>query len=273
MSKPSAPKAPDYVAAAQAQGAANVDTARTSAKLSNPNIINPYGTQTVTYNGDIPTVTQSLNPVGQELLNQQNRISQGLGNLAEGGIATVGGMMSTPFDVNGLPARAQSGDDGWSRAYNAIVQRNQPLQERTRNALEAKLKNQGIEEGTEAWKNALDDQSRAENDFSLAAQQAATAQEQAQFGMDTQARQNALQEDLTLRQLPLNEINALRTGAQVNLPQFQGFQGQQVQAAPLFQAAQSQANWDQGQYNAQMAGANSITGGLFSLGGAGIMAF
>lgn len=45
----SAPPAPDYAAAAQAQGAANKDAAIASAKLSNPNIISPYGSQTVTY--------------------------------------------------------------------------------------------------------------------------------------------------------------------------------------------------------------------------------
>ena len=45
----SAPKAPDYPAQAKAQGEANVDAARVSSKLSNPNVITPYGAQTVTY--------------------------------------------------------------------------------------------------------------------------------------------------------------------------------------------------------------------------------
>ena len=45
----SAPATPDYAAAATAQGQANKDAAIASAKLSNPNIISPYGSQTVTY--------------------------------------------------------------------------------------------------------------------------------------------------------------------------------------------------------------------------------
>jgi hypothetical protein len=54
MCAPSPPPAPDYAAAATAQGAANKDAAIASAKLNNPNVINPYGTQTVSYN-DSPT--------------------------------------------------------------------------------------------------------------------------------------------------------------------------------------------------------------------------
>ena len=58
MCAPSPPPPPDYAGAAQAQGAANIDTARATAKLNNPNVINPYGTQTVTY-GSTPTLDQT----------------------------------------------------------------------------------------------------------------------------------------------------------------------------------------------------------------------
>jgi hypothetical protein len=49
-SAPPPPAAPNYAAAAQQQGTANLDAARQTAVLSNPNIISPYGNQTVTYN-------------------------------------------------------------------------------------------------------------------------------------------------------------------------------------------------------------------------------
>lgn len=54
MGKKSSPKTPDYAAQAKAQGEANLEAARATAKLNNPNIINPYGTQTVTYGGGDP---------------------------------------------------------------------------------------------------------------------------------------------------------------------------------------------------------------------------
>jgi hypothetical protein len=49
MCAPSPPPAPDYIGAAKQQGESNLEATRAGAKLSNPNIISPYGTQTVTY--------------------------------------------------------------------------------------------------------------------------------------------------------------------------------------------------------------------------------
>lgn len=44
---PSPPPAPDYMGAAQQQGAANVKAIQTQGKINNPNVITPYGTQSV----------------------------------------------------------------------------------------------------------------------------------------------------------------------------------------------------------------------------------
>lgn len=46
---PDPPPTPDYTGAARAQGQANIDAAVTQSKLNNPNVVNPYGTQTVQY--------------------------------------------------------------------------------------------------------------------------------------------------------------------------------------------------------------------------------
>src|SRR3990167_8402993 len=46
-SSPSPPPAPDYAGAARAQGAANVETAKIQGRINNPNIVSPYGSQTV----------------------------------------------------------------------------------------------------------------------------------------------------------------------------------------------------------------------------------
>ena len=56
--KPDAPPAPDYNAVAKTQGAANVDTAKVQARLNNPNIYGPNGGQTVSWNGDTPSIVQ-----------------------------------------------------------------------------------------------------------------------------------------------------------------------------------------------------------------------
>ena len=47
---PAPPPAPDYAALARQQGVENIEAAKTSAILSNPNIITPYGQQRVVFN-------------------------------------------------------------------------------------------------------------------------------------------------------------------------------------------------------------------------------
>ena len=81
MCSPSPPPPPDYQAAARAQGDANIQTAVTQSRLNNPNIVNPFGTQTWSENFDqagydaaMPkrenfTRPGSINPRNQGILN------------------------------------------------------------------------------------------------------------------------------------------------------------------------------------------------------------
>jgi hypothetical protein len=60
------------------------------------------------------------------------------------------------------------------------------------------------------------------------------------------------------------------SGSQVQMPQFQGYTGANVAAAPIMAGAQAQDQAAMQRYNAQQAGANSLTSGLFGLGGAAL---
>lgn len=81
------------------------------------------------------------------------------------------------------------------------------------------------------------------------------------MGLSDNARNNMLSEELALRNLPLNELNALRTGAQVTTPQFtSGQSGANVDAAPV-----ADSIWNS--YNGQVANNSSMMGGLSQLGG------
>ena len=93
----------------------------------------------------------------------------------------------------------------------------------------------------------------------------------AQFGNN--ASNQALAQQLQLYNQPLNQITALMSGSQIQTPQFQAYQGQNVQAAPLFQAAQAQGQAAQNLYAQQMGAYNANTSGLYGLAGAGLMAF
>lgn len=53
----STPPVPDYMAAAKEQGKQNLEAAQAGSRLSNPNMITPFGTQTITYGA--PTFDQA----------------------------------------------------------------------------------------------------------------------------------------------------------------------------------------------------------------------
>ena len=98
---PSPPATPDYAGAAQAQGAANVDTARLQARMSNPNIFGPLGNQTVSFlPDDSVAIFQTLNPAAQDTLNAQQRVQRSLAGLGEQGIGTASQRLSEGFNPN-----------------------------------------------------------------------------------------------------------------------------------------------------------------------------
>jgi len=115
-STPAAPATPDFTAAANAQGVANLEAARTTAKLSNPNIVNPYGTQTVTYANDQPTVTQTLNPMAQKALTSQQSLQANMADLANTGYANAFGVLSKPFSFGGPAVQTSLASPGTLQA-------------------------------------------------------------------------------------------------------------------------------------------------------------
>jgi hypothetical protein len=88
-----------------------------------------------------------------------------------------------------------------------------------------------------------------------------------------QALQQGIGQQAYLRELPLNELNALRSGAQVQAPTFQNYSGATVAPAPVFGAAQAQGQQNQANYATQVGAYNNQMSGLFGLGGAGMMAY
>jgi hypothetical protein len=97
-------------------------------------------------------------------------------------------------------------------------------------------------------------------------QQYNQALQNAQFG--NTALQQSLQQQLALRNQPINEIAALMSGVQVNMPQFQGYQGANVAAAPVFAGTQAAGDFAQRNYANQTAAYNAKMGLLSGLAGA-----
>jgi hypothetical protein len=109
----------------------------------------------------------------------------------------------------------------------------------------------------------------------LARQAAANAAQQQQFQQNiaqqqfrNTAIQQALAQQAAIRSIPVNEISALLSGGQVNVPQFQGYSGVTVAPAPIFQAGQAAGDFAQRNYQNQVGSYNAGMGLLGSLAGA-----
>lgn len=259
--KASAPPAPDYTAAAQQTAAGNLENARVTTKANRVNTYTPYGSLTYTQNPNDPdswSSTINLSPSQQALLDQSNRTSANLSSLQDSATGRVAGQFGQAFDMGALPAQAINPGQ---TAQDAIFSRLAPQFERKQAALETQLTNQGLMRGSEAWKNAMTDFGQQENDaYTQAALQ----------GINTQnaARQQAIQEQAYLRQLPLNELNALRTGSQVTNPSFTNAPQQNyTPGADYMGAANNGYNAAIQGVNAQNAASGNFMNGLMSLGG------
>ena len=294
MGKPSAPPAPDYAAAATAQGVANQKAGQQTAVLSNPNIISPYGNQTVSYDmaggydgTPQPTITQTLTPAAQAALDAQQQVQMGEAQLAQTGLKTAQGIMGTPFQYSGpkvqtsldLSNVAKMPVNAGMTGQNAIMARLQPQIEQQTKATAQTLANQGITPGSEAYNNAMREQQQGQNDLlsqaalqgiglDMSANQQGYGQAVGAGEFGNTAANQYLSQQLGLYNQPLNQITALMSGSQIQSPQFQSYTGGgQIGAAPVAQGATNQGNYDTAAYNAKMQALGGLYQGIGNIGG------
>jgi hypothetical protein len=244
-----APPKTDFGAAAAQQGAANIEAARTSAKLSNPNINNVYGSQAVTWDGDTPTVNQTLSPQQQALFDQQQGINSTIGNAAQNAANNVVSSTAKPFSFTGASNLVD-------KAQAALLSRLDPILARQREAQKTALITGGHAVGSEGYGVNMGLQDQKDND----------AHTQAILSALGYAPQ-LLQQETAIRNQPINELNALRANSQATVPSFQSYQGVNTAAAPYMQAAQAGAQQDMNAYNADVGQSNNLMSGLFKVAG------
>lgn len=292
MGKKSAPPAPDYRGAAEAQAASDQSALANQTWANRPTQYTPWGNISweTSYGrdpGSGENVTQwsqhlNLTPESQAALDSQQRIQSYRSGLAESLLSRAGGEFgapiqggSTPFagvPMYGQEAR-QSAEDA---IYDRLSSRLDPQFEQREGDLEAKLRNQGLRPGDEAWDRAYGNLERARTDaYSNAMNQAVMGggeEMQRQFGMDMQGasyqntlRQAEIAEELQRRGWSLNEINAILSGQQVAQPNMPGFSGAgRAGATNYLGAAQMghQANLDS--FNAEQAAWQGLMSGVGS---------
>lgn len=244
-----------------------------------------------------------LAPELQAQLEQQWKLMQGLFDPQDAALGRVQESLGSAFnpdlpnagvalDPNALPGMGSVYDPNLAtnNATELLMERLNPQLDRQREALRAQLANQGVTQGSPAYNEAMAQLDRAANDaytqaslhgIGLGMQQQGMqyGQQQGlrmneaglqnqQFNQSNQARQQSLAEQAYMRGLPLQELQALMSGGQVQMPQFPGFAQQgQVPGVDYLGAANSQYGADLGKWNAQQAQTQGAMQGLGNIGG------
>lgn len=251
-SSPSPPPAPDYTGAAQATASGNLENARLATRANRIDQYTPYGNQVYRDLGnDRWRSDLSLAPDAKKTLDAQMNLSRKAGELGVGAADRLNSTYQTPFDLSSVDKVAD-------QSYQDQTSRLDPQWARLEEDLDAKLSNQGITRGSEAFTRAESDFGQRRNDAYTQARLAAT-----NTMPQTYQLANAI------RQQPLNELNAIRTGAQVQNPTFQQAGMQATTPGPdMLQATGLQNQYGMGLYNSGVASDNSMTSGLMSAAGA-----
>lgn len=208
-----------------------------------------------------------------------------------GGVAATPGAAGTGFGGGGFGASSVQGpvnDASRQRVEQAILARLEPQFRQDEAAMQNKLLSAGLEVGSPVYNSELHRLQQGQNDARQQAVLAGGTEESRQVGLnaalqgqgfsqglqgaqfDNATRQQMLSELLLRRNTPLNEMNSLRTGSQVAMPNFQGYYTNNAAAAPMFDAAQAQGNYDMAAAQNSQSGFNSMVGGLATLGSAAI---
>ena len=278
----SPPPPPDPAETAAAQAAANKETAIAQARLNQINEFTPFGSVVYSPTGEtrdgIETTqrTITLDPAQQAQLDAQNRVGLQLFGIGEDQLARIRSNFSQPYSYDGLPTAPslETGALARDQVTDALLSRLEPQFDRDRRAMETQLVNQGFTPGSTGYNEAFDEFNRAKTDARMQALLAGGQEQSRLFGLASAERDRAIQEDLTLRNMPLNELSALLgTSPGITVPQFSpppqtGIAPTDV-AGPIQNAYNAELLAWQNKNQAQQA----ASGQLFGLGGAALGAF
>ena len=250
---PTPAPAPDPVKTAQAQSTANKETAVTQYGLNATNQNTPQGSlsykQIGTWEDGTPRfeATTALNQGEQGVYDTGLQTRQNVAGIGRDQSARIGELLGKPLDLN-------SAAEDKIAALQA--KRLDPQVARDRSALETNLLNRGIQPGSKAYQtqHTLFDQGVTD----------------ARDKMWLDARGQGVQEALTQRNQPINEITALMGNSQVSQPNFTNTPTPGVAPTDVIGAQQQALNQQNVGYQGQLAQNQGLMNGLFGLGKAGL---
>lgn len=260
--QPDQPKQPDYIGAANAQSYGTIQANLANNYMSQPDINTPLGSQSWKQTGTNQVNIPGIGWIDIPKMQQDIKLSPEQNALYQGQTAIQGGLMGQTANNLSQPV-SSSANDVADKAYGAMTSRLDPQWQKNEDRQKTQLANQGLSAGGEAYDDAMRVFGQQKND----------AYQQANLGA-IQTMPQTFQIEQGLRDLPLNELNALKSGNPVNMPQFQPTQfGQGAQGPNTLGATQQQGGWQQAMYNSQIQNQNAQRQGLMGLGAAGMMMF
>jgi len=260
----SPPDPPDPKQTSAAQTGTSVSTAIANAMLGNVNQNTPDGSLNYSQSGtykftdpytkqtyDVPTftATQTLSPIGQATKDQTQAAQLNLGKIANNQSAFLNDYLGKPVDLN------TATEDKIDQLGAARLD---PQFANAQEALQTKLANSGIRIGSPAYATAMQQFGQQKND--------------AYNSLYLNGRAQGAQEALAQRNQPINEITALLSGSQVSQPSFINANEPTIPTTDNAGIINQNYNQKLQAWQQSNAGMQSILGGLFGLGSAGIMA-
>jgi hypothetical protein len=287
----STPQTPDPYATAAAQTQMNEQTAAFNAGLNRYNQNTPFGSSAWTNNNGAWTNNQTLNPIMQQALTQQQIGQSSSNQIANQLLGNSWGSLAKPMNASGLPGIQSSVNTDFGNqinqaqksAFDAQMSLYQPQQQQQGENLKAQLAAEGIPEGSEAYNNAINNQQR-QFDFQNTqiannAVQTGNALQNQLFGQSlgagqfqNQANLQALQQQQALQNQTLSTWGAL-TGNNINVPQYGNNATAQAPTADLSSNVWNAYQGNLASSNAQTASNNQTWATLGSLGMAAMLAF
>lgn len=267
------PEAPDPQDTASAQMQGNVQAAIASQIMSNYNQEGPLGEvkykkignkKIVGPSGEIIKVPKykqvtKLSPNQKRLFESGQQASQKMADLGNSQIDRVSESLGKPLDFSTLPERNTDWSADRQRVEQAMFDRLNPEFDRDEGQARARLASQGLTPGSEGYDEELDRLEDVKGRTRLDIIAAGGNEQSRLFGMNETARANAISEMMTERTQPLNEITALLSGTQVQMPQAYTPYQQGIDSAPI-------GDYITGNYEQEMQAYNNMMNNMFGLG-------
>jgi hypothetical protein len=257
--KAKAPAPPDPKDTSAAQTGTSVATAIANAGLNSVNQVGPdgsikyttdgYDTMTDPFTGQsyqIPkrTQTTTLSATGQQIHDQGDQTKLNLANLATSQSGMLQNLLSKPFDGSNDATEARLMELGRKRLDPILAQQDE--------ALRTRLANQGIKAGSAAYDREMGIQGQNVND--------------ANNQLLLQGHNQAYQEGFSNYVNPINIINSLQSGSQVQNPSFGGTPQSTIATTDNAGLINNNYNQKVAAVNAENAATGDVVGGLFGLG-------